>query len=49
MSELGEYFNTKPFVNDPICLWLLFGCFAPTEGSDHSGGSVPACALQSRS
>ena len=28
ISELGEYFDTKPFVNDPLCPWLNI------EGSD---------------
>ena len=41
ISELDEYFCTKPFANDPSCLWLSVGGSAPGWGFNPAWGSVP--------
>ena len=41
ISELDEYFCTKPFANDSSCLWLSVGGSAPGWGFTSAWGSVP--------
>ena len=48
ISELDEYIDTKPFVNDPLCPWLSDGGSVYVGGSTPAGGSAPPWAHLSR-